>query len=160
MNPITRFFGTRHLAVDCLHFLNHKDKVKKAKSIGKCNWPDLILELSVCLWSLCARTGCSEYGHLRTVFREGHQNKQRKLLIAPPQLKKNLINLVTLSLIYFDDCKKAWSNEYCNVRSMSGPRFNHFFHYLLDLHNLKVFIFPFRNMITLCIFRLKESLGK
>ena len=29
MNPITRFFGTRHLAVDCLHFLNHKDKVKK-----------------------------------------------------------------------------------------------------------------------------------
>ena len=27
MNPITRFFGTRHLAVDCLHFLNHKDKV-------------------------------------------------------------------------------------------------------------------------------------
>ena len=29
MNPITRFFGTRHLAVDCLHFLNHKYKVKK-----------------------------------------------------------------------------------------------------------------------------------
>ena len=29
MNPITRFFGNRHLAVDCLHFLNHKDKVKK-----------------------------------------------------------------------------------------------------------------------------------
>ena len=29
MNPITRFFGTQHLAVDCLHFLNHKDKVKK-----------------------------------------------------------------------------------------------------------------------------------
>ena len=28
MNPITHFFGTRHLAVDCLHFLNHKDKVR------------------------------------------------------------------------------------------------------------------------------------
>ena len=27
LNEITRFFGSRHLAVDCLHFLNHKDKV-------------------------------------------------------------------------------------------------------------------------------------
>ena len=27
MNEITKFFGTRNLAVDCLHFLNHKDKV-------------------------------------------------------------------------------------------------------------------------------------
>ena len=32
----------------------------------------------------------------------------------------------------------AWSKQYSNVKSMSGPRFNHFFHYLLDLHNLKV----------------------
>ena len=28
LNEITKFFGTRHLAVDCLHFLNHKDKVE------------------------------------------------------------------------------------------------------------------------------------
>ena len=27
LNEITQFFGSRHLAVDCLHFLNHKDKV-------------------------------------------------------------------------------------------------------------------------------------
>ena len=27
LNEVTRFFGSRHLAVDCLHFLNHKDKV-------------------------------------------------------------------------------------------------------------------------------------
>ena len=32
----------------------------------------------------------------------------------------------------------AWSNQYSNVKSMNGPRFNHFFHYLLDLHNLRV----------------------
>ena len=40
----------------------------------------------------------------------------------------------------------AWSNEYCNVRSMSGPRFNHFFHYLLDLHNLKVLYIRWLNL--------------
>lgn len=27
LNEVTKFFGSRHLAVDCLHFLNHKDKV-------------------------------------------------------------------------------------------------------------------------------------
>ena len=27
LNHITKFFGTQNLAVDCLHFLNHKDKV-------------------------------------------------------------------------------------------------------------------------------------
>ena len=32
----------------------------------------------------------------------------------------------------------AWTNSYANVRSMNGPRFNHFFHYILDMHNLKV----------------------
>ena len=26
LNNITKFFGSRNLAVDCLHFLNHKDK--------------------------------------------------------------------------------------------------------------------------------------
>ena len=28
-NDLTKFFGTRNLAVDCLHFLNHRDKVCK-----------------------------------------------------------------------------------------------------------------------------------
>ena len=35
----------------------------------------------------------------------------------------------------------AWSNQYSNVKSMNGPRFNHYFHYVLDLHNLKVVVY-------------------
>ena len=33
INEVTKFFGSRNLAVDCLHFLNHKDKVKELKQI-------------------------------------------------------------------------------------------------------------------------------
>ena len=95
MNPITRFFGSRHLAVDCLHFLNHKDKVPFFCLI--LNFNCLHLELSICV---------------------------------RPEL--NQVNTVICEQSF------AWSNQYNNVKSMNGPRFNHFFHYVLDLHNLKV----------------------
>ena len=100
INPITRFFGSRHLAVDCLHFLNHKDKVNIK------HWLDIWMK--------------------RTNF----QNCQYVYDPYVPEL--NPVNTVICEQSF------AWSNQYSNVMNMNGPRFNHFFHYLLDLHNLKV----------------------
>ena len=102
MNKITQFFGTRHLAVDCLHFLNHKDKV---------SWV---------AWGWASHS-------IRAFFLQNCQ-----FVYDPYTPELNPVNTVICEQSF------AWSNQYSNVKSMNGPRFNHFFHYLLDLHNLKV----------------------
>ena len=95
ISPITRFFASRHLAVDCLHFLNHKDK------------------------------NC-------------------QFVYDPYVPELNAVNTVICEQSF------AWSNQYSNVKSMNGPRFNFFFHYLLDLHNLKVPQMHQSHRITFC----------
>lgn len=50
INKITRFFGTRNLAVDCLHFLNHKDKVFDGFFFNQFHSKLIFLpEMSVCV---------------------------------------------------------------------------------------------------------------
>ena len=50
INKITRFFGTRNLAVDCLYFLNHKDKVFDGLFFNQFHSKLIFLpEMSVCV---------------------------------------------------------------------------------------------------------------
>ena len=123
INKITRFFGTRNLAVDCLHFLNHKDKV-------------LLI-------------------FLKLDFIQSKYSFQKCQSVFDPYVPElSPVNTVICEQSF------AWSNQYSNVKSMNGPRFNHFFHYLLDLHNLKVILSLYLKFCNGSIERWREDCVK
>ena len=109
---MVKYFAGLRLAIDCLHFKNHKDQ-----------WCKEVIFLKQSFLSMCNSKNMDPnvYADLKPVNTVICEQSFRSLNIF-----KNVY-----SKYYF-----SWSNHMKNVKAMNGPRFQHYWIYILGKKTL------------------------